>query len=67
MNIDILCSFKNYVLIKDRITDYIWLYSYNKPIAYYNGKINICKDNLTITNKKHISVFKDFLENMLTD
>ena len=67
MSIDILCSFNNYVLIKDRITDYIWLYSYNKPIAYYNGKINICKDNLTQTNNKHMSVFKDFLENMLTD
>ena len=63
MNIDILCSFRNYCLIKDRITGYIWLYSYNKPIAYYNGKINICKDNLTVTNKKHISVFKEFLKN----
>ena len=63
MNIDVLCSFKNYVIIKDRTTTYIWLYSYNLPIAYYNGKINICKDNLTITNKKHISVFKEFLKN----
>ena len=63
MNIDVLCSFKNYVIIKDRTTKYIWLYSYNLPIAYYNGKINICKDNLTITNKKHISVFKEFLKN----
>ena len=67
MNIDILWSYKNNVLIKDLQTDYIWLYSYNKPIAYYDDKINICKDNLTITNKKHIAVFKDFLENMLTD
>ena len=63
MNIDILCSFKNYVLIKDKITNYIWLYSYNLPIAYYDGKINIVKENLTVTNKKHISVFKDFLKN----
>ena len=63
MNIDVLCSFKNYVIIKDRTTKYIWLYSYNLPIAYYDGKINICKDNLTITNKKHISVFKEFLKN----
>ena len=67
MNIEILLSFKKYVLIKDNVTEYIWLYSYNKPIAYYDGKIHICKDNLTQTNKKHISVFKDFLENMLTD
>ena len=63
MNIDILLSFKNYVLIKDNVTGYILLYSYNKPIAYYDDKINICKDNLTITNKKHISVFKEFLKN----
>ena len=63
MNITMLCSFKNYVLLRDNITGYIWLYSYNKPIAYYDGKINICKDNLTITNKKHISVFKEFLKN----
>ena len=63
MSIDVLCSFKNYVLIKDRITGYIWLYSYNLPIAYNDDKINICKDNLTITNKKHISVFKEFLKN----
>ena len=64
MSIDVLCSFKNYVLIKDRMTGYIWLYSYNKPIAYYDDKINICKDNLTVTNKKHISVFKEFLKNL---
>ena len=63
MNIDVLCSFKNYVIIKDRTTKYIWFYSYNLPIAYYDDKINICKDNLTITNKKHISVFKEFLKN----
>lgn len=61
MNIDILLSFKNYVLIKDNITGYIWLYSYNKPIAYYDGKIHIRNDNLTITNKRHISVFKEWL------
>lgn len=61
MNIDILLSFKNYVLVKDTITEYIWLYSYNKPIAYYDGKIHICSDNLTITNKRHISVFKEWL------
>ncbi len=61
MNIDILLSFKNYVLIKDNVTGYIWLYSYNKPISYYDGKIHICNDNLTITNKRHISVFKEWL------
>ena len=54
MNITMLCSFKNYVLLRDNITRYIWLYSYNNPLCYYDGKIHICKDNLTQTNKKHI-------------
>ena len=63
MSIDVLCSFKNYVLIKDRMTGYIWLYSYNLPIAYYDGNIHIYKNNLTVTNKKHIAVFKEFLKN----
>ena len=62
MSIDILCSFKNYVLIKDRITDYIWLYSYNKPIAYYDSKIHICSDNLTQASKFHVADFKKFLK-----
>ena len=62
MNIDILLSFKNYVLIKDNVTGYIWLYSYNKPIAYYNDKIHICNDNLTQASKFHVAEFKKFLK-----
>lgn len=62
MNIDILLSFKNYVLIKDNVTEYIWLYSYNKPIAYYDGKIHICSDNLTQASKFHMAEFKKFLK-----
>ena len=62
MSIDILCSFKNYVLIKDRITDYIWLYSYNKPIAYFDDKIHICSDNLTQASKFHVAEFKKYLK-----
>ena len=62
MNIDILWSYKNNVLIKDLQTDYIWLYSYNKPIAYYDGKIHICSDNLTQASKFHVAEFKKFLK-----
>ena len=62
MNITILCSFKNYVLLRDNITEYIWLYSYNKPIAYYDGKIHICNDNLTQANKFHVAEFKKYLK-----
>ena len=62
MNITMLCSFKNYVLLRDNITGYIWLYSYNKPIAYYDSKIHICSDNLTQANKFHVAEFKKYLK-----
>lgn len=62
MNIDVLCSYKNNVLIKDLQTGYIWLYSYNKPIAYFDGKIRICSDNLTQASKFHVTEFKKFLK-----
>lgn len=65
MKIEILCSFKNYVVIKDLVTDYVWLYSYNKPIAYWNGcKVcNYIKEmDLTHTNKKHIGVFREMFK-----
>ena len=62
MNIDILWSYKNNVLIKDLQTSYIWLYSYNKPIAYYDDKIHICSDNLTQSSKFHVAEFKKFLK-----
>ena len=65
MNITMLCSFKNYVLLRDNITGYIWLYSYNKPIAYYESKIHICSDNLTKASKFHVAEFKKFLKESL--
>ena len=65
MNITMLCSFKNYVLLRDNITGYIWLYSYNTPIAYFDGKIHICNDNLTQASKFHVAEFKKFLKGSL--
>ena len=62
MNITMLCSFKNYVLLRDNITGYIWLYSYNKPIAYYDSTIHICNDNLTQASKFHVAEFKKYLK-----
>ena len=62
MNMEILLSFKNYVLIKDLQTGYIWLYSYNKPIAYFDDKIHICSDNLTQASKFHVAEFKKYLK-----
>ena len=61
-NITVLLTLKNNVLIRDDITNYIWLYSYNLPIAYYDGKLHICNDNLTQSSKFHISEFKKFLD-----
>lgn len=65
LNIEILWSYKNNVLIKDLQTGYIWLYSYNKPIAYYDGKIHICSDNLTQASKFHMAEFKKYLKEEL--
>lgn len=63
MNIKVLLSFKNYVVIKDNITNYIWLYSYNKPIVWYDGTFHTTEYLTTETNKKHKKIF----ENWLTD
>ena len=64
MNIKMLLSFKNYVIIKDELTNYIWLYSYNEPLLYYDGTIHIVKKEPTITNKKHKNIFEKWLTNL---
>lgn len=61
MDIELLLSFKNYVVIKDLKTEYVWLYSYNKPLLYYDGLFHIIKPDLTNTNKKHKEIFKKWL------
>lgn len=67
LNIDVLLSYKNYVIIKDIISGYVWLYSYNKPIAYYDKfKIHILNDFCTTnTNKKHKTIFEKWVEENL--
>ena len=66
MHIEVLYSDKNDVLIKDLTTEYLWVYSYNKPLLWYDGKVHLCKDNLTQTNKLHMKVFLEFIKNVLT-
>lgn len=61
-NITVLLTLKNNVLIRDDITGYIWLYSYNEPVAYYNGKVHVIEDNLTQATKFHIAEFKKFFK-----
>ena len=67
MNIKILCSFKNYVVLKDLTTKYYWLYSYNEPLCYFDDdkRIHIVKDDLTITNMKHMKIFSDFIKDII--
>ena len=65
MHIEVLYSDKNDVLIKDLTTEYLWVYSYNKPLLWYDGEIHLCKDNLTQTNKLHMKVFLEFVKNVL--
>lgn len=65
MHIEVLYSDKNDVLIKDLTTEYLWVYSYNKPLLWYDGKVHLCKDNLTQTNKLHMKVFLEFVKNVL--
>ena len=36
--ITILFTAKNYAIIKDNLTEYIWLYSYGTPIGYWDGR-----------------------------
>ena len=65
MHIEVLYSDKNDVLIKDLATEYLWVYSYNKPLLWYDGKVHLCKDNLTQTNKLHMKVFLGIIAGIL--
>ena len=63
MNITLIYDSRNFTIIRDDITKYIWLYSHQKPIAYYdNGKVYICK-NLDNRHLTHVGVFKKKLKN----
>ena len=65
-NIKILISNKNFVVFKDTITGMYWAYSYNLPIACYDGKLHIYKDNLhTYASNMHKGLFEKFLKEML--
>jgi hypothetical protein len=65
LDIKIIYDSRNYTIIKDLKTDYVWLYSFQKPIAYYNkNKIRISNSDLTQTDKFHLKNFKKVLDNM---
>ena len=63
LDIKVLAQFKNYTLIQDTITGNIHLYSYNQPIATYDGKIHCNRDKLTTMSKMHLKWFNEFMHN----
>ena len=66
MDIKILISHKNFVVLKDTITGIYWAYSYNLPIVFYDGKLHIYKDNLhTYASNMHKGLFEKFLKEIL--
>ena len=66
MDIKLLISNKNFVVLKDLQTGYYFAYSYNLPIACYDGKLHIYKDNLhTYASNMHKGLFEKFLKEML--
>ena len=64
LNIEILYDSKNFTIVKDNITQYIWLYSHKKPICYYDGlDFFSFKNGLDCKQLTHIGVFKKKLKN----
>ena len=58
MNIELIYDSRNFTIIKDNLTGYIWLYSHQKPIAYYyDGKVYI-ERNIDSKGLTHIGIFK---------
>lgn len=67
MNIKVLVQLKEYTLIKDTITGYVWLYSYKKPIAWYDDKgLHTPRiDTLSRMSQMHIATFKDYIRGFI--
>ena len=66
MNIKVLVQLKEYTLIKDTITGYVWLYSYKKPIAWYDcDGLHISNKTMSNMSKMHIATFKDYIRGFL--
>ena len=63
LDIKVLVQLKNCTLIQDNITGNIHLYSYNKPIAIYDGKIHCNRDSMTTMSKMHLKWFSEFMHN----
>ena len=65
MHINIIYDSRNYTIILDEITNYVWLYSFQKPICYFDlnqNRLNIVGKIETQTNKFHLRNFRKFLK-----
>ena len=65
LDIKVLAQLKNYTLIQDEITGNIHLYSYNQPIAFYDGKIHCNRKILSGMSKMHLKWFGDWLNDKI--
>ena len=63
-NITIIYDSRNYTILKDDIGSY-WLYSSQKPIAYYDGKIKQFRIDKCLNDRErvHFGVFKRMIKN----
>ena len=66
MNIKVLVQLKEYTLIKDNLTGYVWLYSYKKPIAWWDDKgLHVSNKTMSNMSKMHIATFKDYIRGFI--
>lgn len=58
----LVMSYKNHAAIKDLTSGYVWLYSKDKEIAYYDGhNIVECKKKLTPLEKYYVQDFRQLI------
>ena len=64
LDMTIIYDSRNYTIIKDNIGLY-WLYSCQKPVAYYDGKMKQFRMDKGLTDKErvHFGVFKKMIKN----
>lgn len=63
-NIQLKYDSRNFTIIQSLKDDSIYLYSYTKNLAIFdtvNKVLRVAKCDKTITNKKHIKLFKKWL------
>ena len=62
LKIKVLAQLKNYTLIQDLCNNNVYLYSYNKCIAWYDDRLHCDKLVLTTMSKMHLGWFKEWVD-----